>query len=302
MVERQEGLAKPFVKWAGGKRQLLPAITAKIPWPRLDSKELLYVEPFVGGGAVLFAVLASCPAAHALANDANPRLIGAYRAVQRHTEALIARLASLEAQFLSLDRADRAPFYLDLRARFNAHPHDATECAALLLFLNRTCFNGLYRENAAGDFNVPYGKVTRPRICDAATLRADAHALRHTTITCGDFSDTLGQVGPRQAFFYLDPPYKPISQTASFNAYTKTPFDDAEQTRLAAFCKELHRRGHLFLLSNSDPGGDFFERLYDGFRIERVRARRSVNANPAKRGPLDELLISNFDPTETHHD
>lgn len=284
---------KPFVKWAGGKRQLLPEIEARIPWEALRSGACCYVEPFVGGGAVLFRVLARVPGVRAVVNDLNPRLVGAYRAIRDDVDAVIEELSGFEKDFLSLDEVGRLNFYLAVRQRFNGGEVDASEEAAMLLFLNRTCFNGLYRENAKGAFNVPYGKVKRPCICDRETLLADARALQGVDCLCGDFAAVLDRVdGP--AFFYLDPPYKPISQTSSFNAYTSVPFDDVEQARLAQFCRALDAAGHRFLLSNSDPGGDFFERLYEDFHIERVQARRCVNANPAKRGALTELLISNF--------
>lgn len=288
--------AKPFLKWAGGKRQLLPEILRRVPAAALRAGTMGYAEPFVGGGAVLFALLAAFPEIPcALASDLNPRLVGAYRAVREEPEALLGALRALAEAYLPLPRGERRVFYLRQRDRLN-HAADTlpeAERAALLLFLNRTCFNGLYRENARGAFNVPFGDAANPMICDAETLLADARLLRRVTLLCGDFAETLAHAG-RPTFFYLDPPYKPISRTASFNAYTKTPFDDREQRRLRDFCRELDHRGHLFLLSNSDPGDGFFDSLYAGFRIERVRARRSVNANPAKRGPLDELLISNF--------
>ncbi len=284
---------KPFVKWAGGKRQLLPEIEARVPLEALRSGAFSYVEPFVGGGAVLFRVLARVPGVRAVVNDLNPRLVGAYRAIRDDVDTVIERLSEFEVAFLPLDEAGRLDFYLAIRQRFNSLAVNATEEVAMLLFLNRTCFNGLYRENAKGAFNVPYGKVKRPCICDRETLLADACALQGVDCLCGDFAAVLERVdGP--AFFYLDPPYKPISQTSSFNAYTSVPFDDVEQARLAQFCRALDAAGHRFLLSNSDPGGGFFEQLYKGFRIERVQARRCVNANPAKRGALSELLISNF--------
>lgn len=284
---------KPFVKWAGGKRQLLPEIEARVPLEALRSGAFSYVEPFVGGGAVLFRVLARVPGVRAVVNDLNPRLVGAYRAIRDDVDTVIERLSEFEVAFLPLDEAGRLDFYLAIRQRFNSRAVNATEEVAMLLFLNRTCFNGLYRENAKGAFNVPYGKVKRPCICDRETLLADACALQGVDCLCGDFAAVIDRVkGP--AFVYLDPPYKPISQTSSFNAYTSVPFDDVEQARLARFCRVLDAAGHCFLLSNSDPGGEFFERLYKGFRIERVQARRCVNANPAKRGALSELLISNF--------
>lgn len=300
MLPLEIATLKPFIKWAGGKRQLLSQIEVRIPWEKLRSGVMDYAEPFVGGGAVLFHVLARCPGCPAIVNDLNPRLIEAYRALQERTDALIAELARLEQTFLPLDEAARLSFYLQARKRFNSEEPSPVEHAALLIFLNRTCFNGLYRENSAGNFNVPYGKVANPTICDVETLRADGEALRPVTLLCGDFEHVLDHVR-RPTFFYLDPPYKPISNTSSFNAYTKVAFDDHEQERLADFCRMLNTQGHTFLLSNSDPGNGYFERLYEGFRIERVQARRSVNANPAKRGPLAELLISNLSTTEACH-
>ena len=293
VIYNSETPTKPFVKWAGGKRQLLPEIEARLPWDELKGGYYDYVEPFVGGGAVLFHVLANAPRVRAIINDLNPRLIATYRAIRDNVDAVITSLSILADHFLPLDATRRLEFYLSTRARFNVKDIDDAENAAMLIFLNRTCFNGLYRENAKGDFNVPYGKVKQPLLCDITTLRADSEALQQVTLQCGDFPSVLDKVN-RPTFFYLDPPYKPISQTSSFNTYTKEPFDDNEQKRLATFCRTLDAHGHRFLLSNSDPGDGFFDDLYSGFHIERVRARRSVNANPSKRGPLNELLISNF--------
>ncbi len=290
-------LPKPFIKWVGGKRQLLPEIMARIPLKSLSDKTFAYVEPFVGGGAVFFHLMERCgELGGAVLNDTNARLIGVYRTIQSDCEALIAALGALEKTYRALDPAHQRQFYLEKRARFNTLAEPTVEQAALFILLNRTGFNGLYRENAHGAFNVPFGKYANPRICDAETLRADAVALRGTRLLTGDFEDALKALDGRPAFFYLDPPYKPISKTSSFNSYVRTPFDDAAQRRLCGFCHKLNRLGHRFLLSNSDPGDGFFDALYAGFRIERVQARRLVNADPAKRGSLTELLISNETP------
>lgn len=295
MKPSPEADAKPFIKWAGGKRHLLPEIFRRVPAEALREGKMGYAEPFAGGGAVFFALRQAFPTlSRTVLNDLNPKLIEAYQAVRDDTEALIASLDTLAAKYSPLPREERQSLYFRLRDRFNqTPPPPPTERAALLLFLNRTCFNGLYRENSKGDFNVPFGDARNPTLCDPVTLRADAAALRGITLLCGDFAETLRHVRS-PTFFYLDPPYKPISHTASFSAYTKTPFGDAEQSRLCDFCRTLDRLGHRFLLSNSDPGGGFFDTLYAGFRIERVSARRSVSANPAKRGLLTELLISNL--------
>ncbi len=248
----------------------------------------------MAGGALLFELLndfSEIP--HIIVNDLNARLIGAYKTIRNTPEELVRALKELSNSYYAISEAQRRDFYLAKRERFNAGSLSDVEQTALLLFLNRTCFNGIYRENAKGGFNVPFGKAANPTICVPELLYANARALQNTELLCGDFADTLKHVKGK-TLFYLDPPYKPISETSSFNTYTKIPFNDREQIRLRDFCREIDRQGHLFLLSNSDPADGFFDNLYDGFRIERVKAKRCVNANAAKRGALDELLISNF--------
>ena len=284
---------KPFLKWVGGKRQLLPEILRRVPRQALASGKWAYAEPFVGGGAALLAILDAFPAIPlAVANDLNPRLIAAWRAVQAQPEALIAALQALAEAYLPLSEPERRAFYLDQRARLNSAPPQGNSQNPRLLFINRTGVNGHY----------PFGRARNPLLCDAPTLRADAALLRRARVTfhCGDFAEIPHLLpADRPTFFYLDPPYRPLSQTSSFNAYVRTPFDDDAQRRLADFCRALDRSGHRFLLSNSATDDGFFERLYAGFRLERVLARRAVNANPAKRGPLPELLISNYAPEDT---
>ena len=291
--------SKPFVKWAGGKRQLLGEIAQRLPRKPLASGKMAYVEPFLGGGAVLLRILSEFPALpQAIASDCNPRLVAVWRAVQAAPRALIEVLAGMAEAYLPLSEVERRAFYLAQRTVFNKNAPEGIAQAARFIFLNRTGFNGLYRENAQGCFNVPFGRSCNPCICDKATLLADARLLRQAKVSflCGDFEGTLAALTPgRQAFFYLDPPYRPLSKTASFTSYVRTPFDDAAQVRLADFCRALDRAGHLFLLSNSATADGFFERLYNGFHIERVHARRSINANPTKRGSLEELLIRNYD-------
>lgn len=267
---------------------------------------MTYVEPFVGGGAVLFALLRErVRFARIVISDLNPALAAAYRRVRDDTESLVHALSEIEREFFSLPAEDgkaRKDYFLARRAEFNALRRAGGNAdlrvSALLIFLNRTCFNGLFRVNANGDFNVPFGRYKRPKICDAGTLRAAGALLRNAEILCGDFSETLDCARGGNALFYLDPPYKPISATSSFSAYAQGGFGDAEQKRLRAFCGEIHSRGAKFVLSNSDArdaaGTSYFEKLYAGFRIRRVLASRAVNADPAKRGCVPELLISNF--------
>lgn len=289
--------AHPFIKWVGGKSQLIHEINARLP--RDFATYDTYVEPFVGGGAFLFHVLRTYPIKRAVINDLNERLINLYRVIKGNVEDLISCLREIEAQYRALDDSDRKSFYLRVRERFNdTAKSDQVTSASDFIFLNRTCFNGLYRENSKGAFNVPFGRYANPRICDAENLRAAGNQLQRVEILCGDFSETIHYAKGR-TLFYFDPPYKPLSNTSSFNSYAKEGFGDQEQIRLATFCRELEFERHDFILSNSDVKGkdadnDFFDDLYAGFDIRRVYAVRSVNANGNKRGRLTELLISNF--------
>lgn len=296
------------MKWAGGKSQLAEEIFRAFPQTIFQNEKLTFVEPFVGGGAILFRILSSgIKVARSVINDINPALSETYRCVRDNAEKLVGELTELQTAYFSLPQEGEArrEFFLARRAEFNALTvssngnvgRDEIRVPALMVFLNRTCFNGLFRVNAHGEFNVPFGKYKNPKICDAETLRSDSRLLQSTEILCGDFEETL-KFADGNAIFYLDPPYKPISETSSFNAYAQGGFDDAEQVRLRNFCGKLHERGARWVLSNSDAcdatGTPFFDKLYAGFNIRRVLASRMVNANPAKRGKLSEVLISNF--------
>ncbi|MCF0199107.1 MAG: DNA adenine methylase [Bacteroidaceae bacterium] len=289
--------AKPFIKWAGGKTQLLADIERNLP-ADFRTREITYVEPFVGGGSVVFWVLQNFPnIKRAVINDINPKLINVYRTIKESPEALIAALHLIEDAYLPKNHEERTAYFMEQRRRFNDVPLSNVEQAAIFIFLNRTCFNGLYRENAKGKFNVPHGRYAHPTICDEATLLADAALLQKVEIMCGDFAATEVYAGA-DTLFYFDPPYKPLSDTSSFNTYVKEPFDDAEQIRLRDFCNIVTQKGSRFILSNSDvkgknPADNFFDDLYAAYTIHRVFATRMVNANPDKRGKLTELMISN---------
>ncbi|MGV3541486.1 MAG: DNA adenine methylase [Rufibacter sp.] len=294
--------AKPFLKWAGGKTQLLPYIEQALPALMTSGKPFTYVEPFLGSGAVLFWFLRTFPHLQkALVNDINPDLYQAYQVVRQEPENLIKVLSALEATYFALPAEEaRKAFFLEKRAQFNTRTLDSLQNTALLIFLNRTCFNGLYRVNSKGQFNVPFGKYANPRICDAPTLLADSQLLQKVTILQGDYAATLDHVAGEKAFFYFDPPYKPLSKTASFNAYAAETFNDAEQVRLKDFCTLLDQQGHPWLLSNSDVRNtnaqdDYFDVLYRGFDIQRVKAKRSINSVASKRGEIYELLVSNYE-------
>lgn len=292
--------AKPFLKWAGGKTQLLKDIRLLLP-PDLHLAPFDYVEPFVGSGAVLFWMLNHFPNIRkAIINDVNADLVNAYRAIACSPEDLIKLLAQMQAEYTALagNKEATQDYYYDKRSQFNLRKSTMLEQAALFIFLNRTCFNGLYRVNRNNQFNVPMGSHKKPKICDADNLRAVSRALQKVEIRCGDFTEN--QIGTcRPAFFYFDPPYKPLSQSSSFAAYARDGFNDKQQIRLHDFCAELDQLGYRWMLSNSDVRGhvaesEFFDTLYAGFHISRVKATRRINSNPLKRGELNELLITNY--------
>ncbi len=291
--------ARPFVKWVGGKGQLIGQLTELLP-EDLSKGKFVYVEPFVGGGAMLFHMLSRYPnVTRAVANDLNADLVTTYKVVRDSPEELVASLKEVERSFYALaDETERRDFYLRQRERYNGHPTNAVETATLFIFLNRTCFNGLYRVNAKGQYNVPFGKAVRPLICDADNIRAASALLQKVTFTCGDFEAVERSVKGK-AFWYFDPPYRPLTPTASFTAYSKGGFDDAQQLRLARLCRRLDAAGHRWLLSNSDPRNvdpedAFFEEAFAGFEIRRVSAARMVNSKADGRGKITELAIRNY--------
>jgi DNA adenine methylase len=293
--------AKPFLKWAGGKTQLIPAIQRHLPSGIGKIKNLTYMEPFVGSGAVMFWFLRIFPNVEkAIINDINPDLIIAYQTIKKTPQELIACLEQTQAEYYELNsEKKRKAYFIEKRAAFNRRDLDPVTNTCLLIFLNRTCYNGLYRVNGRNEFNVPFGRYNKPGIADKKTLLADSRLLQKVTILNGDFEDTLSRANGN-TFFYLDPPYKAISPTAYFSSYTKDSFDDTEQKRLKTFCEKLDASGHSWLLSNSDvknidPDNHFFDDLYSEFEIRRVKAKRAINSVKAKRGEIYELLISNYE-------
>lgn len=290
--------AKPFIKWVGGKTQLIESIEKSLPHNFTQLKNVTYIEPFVGGGAVLFWILQQYPnITNAVVNDINPDLTTAYKTIKETPSELVDCLQIIQDTYLPLSDEKRKEYYLKQRERFNTKTLDSVENTALFIFLNRTCFNGLYRVNSKGFFNVPFGRYSNPKICDKPTIFADSKLLQKVEILTGDFEETL-KYATKNSFFYFDPPYKPLNQTSAFNSYSKEDFNDNEQIRLADFCKKIDELGYKFILSNSDVKGeninnDFFDNLYNQFNIKRVYATRMVNSNAEKRGKLTELLITN---------
>lgn len=287
--------AKPFVKWVGGKTQLLGDIKKTLPGDLAQRADVTYVEPFVGGGAVLFWILQEYPnITRAVINDINAELICTYRVIKSDVEKLIPELTRIQNEYLALDQSGRKNYFLSQRERFNRRDNSDVETAALFIFLNRTCFNGLYRVNSKGLFNVPHGRYANPGICDEETLRSDSAILQRVEILCGDFAQT-GQYAGDNVLFYFDPPYRPITATSAFTAYAQYGFDDMEQMRLRDFCRLIAERKSLFVASNSDPqnGDNFIEHLYGMFPIKRVRASRMINSKGNRRGAISEIMISN---------
>lgn len=290
--------ARPFIKWVGGKTQLLDEVRKSLPRDFASHQHVTYVEPFVGGGAVMFWILQAYPnIERAVINDINPELICTYSVIKENVEELIAELAHIQDEYIPLGAEDRKVYFMEKRARFNTKQTSPVETAALFIFLNRTCFNGLYRVNSKGEFNVPHGKYSNPRICDTNNLRACSVVLQRVEILCGDFAETGRFAGPK-TLFYFDPPYKPITETSSFTSYSKDGFDDAEQIRLRDFCDQISKDKALFVASNSDPKEvnpkeDFFDSIYNNFIIKRVSAARMINSDASGRGAISELMISN---------
>ena len=292
--------AKPFIKWVGGKGQLIEQLEANLPADFDNWDNATYIEPFIGGGAMLFYMLQQHPnIKRAVINDINPDLITCYRTVRDNVELLIPALRDIQAEYHALsDMEAKREMFMAVRQSYNEKNLDPIENTVKFFFLNRTCFNGLYRVNKRGLYNVPWGKYIQPQICDEYTLRTDSELLKRVEILEGDFEDTLSYA-QGNTLFYFDPPYRPLSDTSSFNDYTKDAFNDDSQVRLKEFCDHVNVDGHCFMLSNSDCKGkneadNFFEVLYANYYIDRVMASRNVNANGAKRGKISELLIRNY--------
>lgn len=292
---------KPFLKWAGGKGQLLDEIEKYYPFENGKIKK--YAEPFVGGGAVLFDILSKYELQAVYISDINDELINTYRVIRDDIDALIAMLTVMQREFLPADTEQRKICYLSKRERFNALKVNGDENiniekAALMIFLNKTCFNGLFRVNKKGMFNVPMGSYKNPVICDEENLRAVSRKLQKVTIVQGDYSAAADFIDG-STFVYFDPPYRPISETASFTAYTENLFSDEEQIALAQFVDEMHQKGAMVVVSNSDPKNsnaedNFFDNIYSAHKIKRVEATRMINCHSDARGKIKELLISNF--------
>ena len=297
-------IVKPFVKWAGGKTSLIPQITKYFPFELRNGKIEKYIEPFVGGGAVLIDILQKYDVKQAYAFDINKDLINCYNVIKSNVEALIEELDKKEKEFLKLETDDRTAYFYDIRSKYNSYKLEKlidVKRASEFIFLNRTCFNGLYRVNKSGEFNVPCGKYKNPTICDSKNLRNLSGLIKNVVFEYGDYKKSSKYVDDK-TFVYFDPPYRPLSITSGFTSYTKEDFNDENQKELAKYYRELNKKKAKLMLSNSNPKNTnredtFFEDIYKGFNINEVSAKRMINANSKGRGEISELLITNYEET-----
>ena len=291
-------LGKPFIKWVGGKSQLLEEIREKYP-----SKIEKYCEPFVGGGAVLFDVLSKFQPKEILINDINKELINTYSQIKNNCSGMISQLSEIQSIYKNHSIEKNKEFFYEKRSRYNelkVNGNDAEnlEKAVLFIFLNKTCFNGLYRVNSKGLFNVPFNNAKNPLLCDEENLKNCSMLLQNVEMKIGDYKECKDFIDS-DTFVYIDPPYRPLTQTAAFTSYSENSFSDKEQIELRNFITEISNKGAMVVASNSDPKNTnendyFFDELYSHFEIERVSASRMINSNAKKRGSINELLISNI--------
>ena len=293
---------KPFVKWAGGKSSLIPQLTKYFPFELKNGQIEKYVEPFVGGGAVLIDILQKYDVKQAYAFDINKDLINCYNVIRYKVEDLIQKLDKKEKEFFALDKDEKQKYFYNIRTEYNSYLLDSeidVKRASEFIFLNRTCFNGLYRVNKNGKFNVPCGKYKNPTICDSNNLRNLSKLLKNVVFAYGDYKESEKLVD-ENTFVYFDPPYRPLSVTSGFTSYTKEDFNDEDQKELAEYYNKLNLKNAKLMLSNSNPkntneNDNFFEKIYKGFNINEVSAKRMINANAKGRGEISELLITNYE-------
>lgn len=294
--------AKPFIKWVGGKTQLLTEINNNLP-KNINTIET-YIEPFIGGGAVMFDIVPKLSnIKYVIINDLNFKLTNVYSVIKYNCDKLIDILKQYQEQYISLDEMGKSEMFYNIRKDFNNVTNltePSIELAANFIFLNKTCFNGLYRENAKGEFNVPWNKSKNPCICDEENLKAVcAFLLQYDVkILTGSYDKLIDYV-TNNTLVYLDPPYRPITDSSAFTSYTKSGFNDENQKELKIWCDLINDRHNYFMLSNSDPKNtnmddNFFDELYSNYNILRVSARRNINSKGTARGAITEILVKNF--------
>lgn len=294
---------RPFVKWAGGKGSLIPQLNNFYPYELKNGIIERYIEPFVGGGAVLIDILQKYDIQEVYAFDINIDLINSYNVIKNDVEELIINLKQMETEYLQLGQEERKNYFYNIRDEYNKYELEENEQnvqrSAQFIYLNRTCFNGLYRVNKNGKFNVPVGSYKNPTICDEENLRQLSQLIQNVQFQYGDYSRSMEYV-TENTFVYFDPPYKPLNVTSGFTSYTKEDFDDDNQRELATFYGELNERNAKLMLSNSNPKNinkedTFFDNIYQGFNINQIQASRMINANSNGRGKISEILVTNYD-------
>ena len=300
--------AKPFLKWAGGKTQLLNEFDKRLPPEIKDSKVIeSYIEPFIGGGAMFFFLKRKYDIKKSFLFDINQELIIAYKVIQKDYKALLDRLSEIKHKHILKSEEMRKEHYYQIRDNYNKQIENFNyssfndewiERVTYLIFLNKTCFNGLFRQNKKGEFNVPFGRYKNPSIYDKENIIKVNKALRNTEIFCGDFTSSRKYIH-KDSFVYFDPPYRPLNRTSNFTTYSKDGFLDEDQIRLARFFEEIDKQGAYLMLSNSDPknkdiNDNFFDNLYKNYNINRIPAKRHINSNASKRGEINELIITNY--------
>ena len=300
--------AKPFLKWAGGKKQLLMEFNNRLPSHIKETGTIKrYVEPFVGGGAMFFFLKKHYTLDESILLDINRELVMAYQVIKNDHKNLTEMLKDIEENHLKMDEEGRKKNYYKIRKEYNSEIHSADlenysdqwiEITSNLIFMNKTCYNGLFRQNKMGEFNVPFGLYKNPRICDETNIELVNNALKDTEILCADFTVSESYINEK-TFVYLDPPYRPLNKTSNFTNYSKDGFNDFDQSKLASFFKKMDNTGAYLMLSNSDPKNEnskdeFFDNLYSEYNIDRVTAKRNINRDVLGRGIVNELIVRNY--------
>jgi DNA adenine methylase len=294
---------RPFVKWAGGKGSLIPQLNNFYPYELKNGIIERYIEPFVGGGAVLIDILQKYDVQEAYAFDINIDLINTYNVIKNNVNELITILKEMETEYLQLGQEERKIYFYNRRNEYNEYDlrenEQNSQRAAQFIYLNRTCFNGLYRVNKSGKFNVPVGNYKNPTICDEQNLKNLSELIQNVQFQYGDYRKSMEYV-TENTFVYFDPPYRPLNVTSGFTSYTKEDFNDDNQRELATFYRELDGRNVKLMLSNSNPKNinkddNFFDNIYQGFNIDEIYASRMINANSKGRGKISEILVTNYE-------
>lgn len=302
--------AKPFLKWAGGKTQLISTIEDKFPNEIKNSHKInKYFEVFIGGGALFFYLMNHYEVKESYIFDINKELILTYNVIKNNPFDLIELLSDFQREYIPLEQEKRKKYYLNIRNHFNEHlkefdydnySDEHITRASQIIFMNKTCFNGLFRLNRHNEFNVPHGRYKNPLICDDKNIKSVSKTLKNTTIINADYGASEDLIDD-ESLVYLDPPYRPLPSKSSFTTYAGFDFTDEHQKELAEFYERISDKGSKAILSNSDPKNEdpndnFFDELYgrEDFTIDRVKAKRSINSNGKNRGVINEILVRNY--------